>query len=361
MNWKEIRSQFRAFDSGVYVNTAATGLVPVSTVNLMKQMYEEHSKRGAAIAEEWAVEMENIRKKIADLIHADEYEIAIVPNMSIGMNWLAMMLKNTGYTVGCVEGDFPSLISPWEVHDYKVKKINADKNGAFSYASLKKLKTEILAVSHVQWHTGYKIDLSELKKIKSKNQLLILDATQSLGTCEIDVKKQDVDIMMASCYKWMMAGFGACIMYVKKEILQKFDSYYCWQYRAVAAGHENYFPSARRFEIGHERHDSFYRLGNGIDLIQEIGIKKIEKRVEGLKKYFYQKLKENNIKTVFNYDKKNRSQIVIVEGGFNTQLALEKKNIYTSFRGTGLRISLHFYNNKKDIDRLIKALKKIKK
>lgn len=359
-NWKKIRKQFKAFDQDVYVNTAATGLIPNPTLDVVNNIYNEHAKRGAAVAEEWTIEMENIRAKVAKFINADEYEIAIVPNMTIGMNWLAIMLKSSNHKIAYPEGDYPSLITPWEAQGYKTKKIKTKANGQFSYQQLTKEKSGILALSHVQWHTGFKVDLSKLKKAKSKDQLLILDATQSLGTCDIDFKKQDIDILMASCYKWMVTGFGNCIMCIKKELLDKYPSGYGWQYRAAILGND-VFPSARRFEVGHERHEAFFRLESSIDFMNEIGIHKIEKRINQLKDYLYQELKKNKIKIVSNYKKEFRSQIVIVEGDFETQKKLEAKNIFTSFRGTGIRIALHFYNNKSDIDRLVKALVKLNK
>ncbi len=358
-DWKKIRKQFKAFDKDVYVNTAATGLIPNPTLKVVNDMYIEHAKRGAAVAEEWAVEMENIRSKVAKFINADDYEIAIVPNMTIGINWLAIMLKSSGHTISYPEGDYPSLITPWEAHGFKTKKIKTKKNGQFSYKQIAKEKTGILAVSHVQWHTGFKINLEELQQAKPKKQILILDATQSLGTCKIDVKKQNIDILMASCYKWMISGFGNCIMCIKKDLLNQYPSGYGWQYRASILGND-VFPSARRFELGHERHEAFFRLASSIDFINKIGIHKIEKRVNTLKDYLYQELKKNKIRIVSDYKKEHRSQIIIVEGDFATQKKLETKNIFTSFRGTGIRIALHFYNNKSDINLLVKALVELK-
>ena len=183
-----------------------------------------------------------------------------------------------------------------------------------------------------------------------------MDATQSLGTTKINVKEQGIDILFASCYKWLMSGFGNCIMYVKKELLEKYPAGFCWQYRAPEG--LDFCPDAKRFEIGHERAESFFRLGNSLDLINEIGLENIEKRIIELYDYLYEQLSINNIKTIFNYPKRNRSQIVIIEGEPSLQNKLAKQNIFVSHRGTGIRISLHFYNNKEDINQLIQAIKK---
>ena len=355
INWTKIRQQFKAFEDSVYINTAATGLIPNSTIDMMTKLYDHHARRGATAAEEWVPKMQEVRAKVAKLIGADVDEIAIVPNLSIGMNWLAMMLKPLG-SIGFPKEDFPSLYSPWQMQNYETEQVGNNKNGEINYDEIANLTTKIYANSHVQWHTGYKLDIEKVAQIcKENNQLFILDATQSLGTCKVDVKKQGIDIMLVSGYKWLMAGFGSCIMYVKKEILEEYPRGFCWQFRAPEG--LDFCPDAKRFEIGHERAESFFRLGNGLDLINEIGIENIEKRVQELYDYLYLKLKENDIKTVFNYPKKNRSQIVIIEGSPALQNQLAEKNIFVSHRGTGIRIALHFYNNENDIDELIKAIK----
>ncbi len=350
-DWKQIRRQFAAFDHSTYVNTAATGLVPKTTIDLMHNMYTGLSNYGASVTEEWVVEMENIRVKLADFIGAEPGEVAILPNMATALGMLAPMFKSKK-RIGFVEGDFPSLRHPWLLNGFECPEIPAEANGHYDLELLGSLNTKMLAVSHVQWHTGFKIDLDDLR-LAAKKKLLVVDATQSCGTCPIDVRKHDIDIMVASCYKWMMCGFGACIVYVKKELLEKFPSAYCWQFRAMP---EDYFTNSKRFEIGHERHDVFFRMGLSLDFFKETGMDAIESRVRKLSKYLYKKCKKNNIKLVSDYEKAYRSQIAIIEAPAEMQAFLEKRGILTSHRGTGIRVSLHFYNNKKDVDRLVKAL-----
>lgn len=339
----------------MYLNTAATGLVPKSTISLVENMYQELSAQGATATEKWVVEMNNIKKKVAQMINADVSEIAIVPNMATGQNFLAQMfspLKSIGY----IQGDFPSLYSPWEIQGFENQVVKEKCNGKFKYKNLRKLNTDILAISHVQWHTGFKINPKKVSKItRENNQIFMLDATQSLGTCKIDVEEMGIDIMMVSCYKWMMAGFGNCIMYIKKELLEKYPSSHCWQFRAPIK--YGVFKDARRFEIGHERHDDVFRLGNGIDLIQSIGISRIEKRIKSLTDYLYTQLKKNKIKIISDYPSKYRSQICIIDGSEKLQKKLEEKGIMTSHRGTGIRVAIHIYNNKRDIDELVHYLK----
>ncbi len=357
-DWNQIRNKFRAFDEAIYINTAATGLVPDNLRERMAAHYLEHASLGAAAAESWVPKMEKVRADVAEFFNADPFEIAFVPNMSTGLNWIADMLRGQG-KVAYPNGDFPSLHTPFEFHGFPMEEIPVEPNGFFSYDQIKKAQAEIVALSHVQWHTGFKIDPVKVRKeCLDDDQIYILDATQSGGTCKIDVKEIGVDIMLVSCYKWMLNGFGNCVVFVKKELLEKFPSKHCWQYRAWDQG--GVFASARRFEIGHERAESFFRMEEGLSVINEIGISNIEIRLKDLSAYLYQKAKDAGIKIISDYAPEFRSQIAILDGSNEDRIALLNEGIHVSHRGTGIRVSPHFYNNKNDIDILISKLVKLK-
>ena len=44
-----------------------------------------------------------------------------------------------------------------------------------------------------------------------------------------------------------------------------------------------------------------------------------------------------------------------------TAAELAKKNVSVSARGRGIRVAVHFYNNRRDIDRLAEALESVSK
>jgi selenocysteine lyase/cysteine desulfurase len=63
-------------------------------------------------------------------------------------------------------------------------------------------------------------------------------------------------------------------------------------------------------------------------------------------------------------EEKYRSGIILFKAkkksALNTVVELEKKRkIIVSARGKGVRVSIHFYNNEEDIDKLIVSLKRM--
>lgn len=63
-----------------------------------------------------------------------------------------------------------------------------------------------LAVSHIDFRTGYRADLGALREVLGPDRLLIVDAVQSIGVVEDDYEAADV--VVGHGYKWLRAGRG---------------------------------------------------------------------------------------------------------------------------------------------------------
>lgn len=63
-----------------------------------------------------------------------------------------------------------------------------------------------LAVSHVDFRTGYRTDLAALREVLGPDRLLIVDAVQSFGVIEADYTVADV--VVGHGYKWLRTGRG---------------------------------------------------------------------------------------------------------------------------------------------------------
>ncbi|WP_203137982.1 aminotransferase class V-fold PLP-dependent enzyme [Microbacterium sp. JZ31] len=67
-------------------------------------------------------------------------------------------------------------------------------------------ETAALVVSHVDFRTGYRVDLGALREAIGPDRLLIVDAVQSFGIVEADW--QVADVVCGHGYKWLRAGRG---------------------------------------------------------------------------------------------------------------------------------------------------------
>jgi len=227
--------------------------------------------------------------------------------------------------------------------------------------------TKILITSYVQYRTGFRQDLEKLGKfLKKRNIIFIVNATQAMGAFPIDVKKSYIDFLTFSCFKWTLSGYGIGGLYINKKWLKKSNIPQAgWlsvkKPENMDNKHIHLRTEASAIEVGCGHFPNIFALGGALDLLIKIGKKNIQNRILELDEYLEKKLKELKLKTITPLYKKHRSGITIVKIKNAKKLVeqLAEKKIMVAARGEGIRISVHLYNNERDIDRFVKVMKKL--
>jgi len=160
---------------------------------------------------------------VADLLSAKTSEVALIQNFSIGLNLFVQSLP-AKTKILLIEQDYPSLTTPFVINDFEVIWTTFEDDNTLDLTkieeAIKRHKPAFFALSHCQYLTGYLADLESIGAIcKQYNCKLIVDATQSFGSISIDVKKCNISILGASCYKWALAGFGNGFLYINENTL----------------------------------------------------------------------------------------------------------------------------------------------
>jgi selenocysteine lyase/cysteine desulfurase len=358
-----LRKNYPALAEQTYLNTASCGLVSQATAAAAQQFYLELLEQGGTPRNDWYAQIPLLRQEVAGWLGAGADEIALLPNFSVACNYVARALTGCSRVL-LLDRDYSSLTLPWLLPDYQVHYFSAAPNGAIDLNVLeeqvKKHQIELLAISHVQYASGYCVDLETLARCcRDWNVVLVVDATQSLGVVPIDVRKLPVDVLIGSGYKWMTAGFGNALLFVRRSLHHRL---------AVPAVGNNSFDdaptvrsrtdlsfSARLLEVGHYDFASLWALRQAVSELQALGQQVIHQRVQELTNYLYAHLPPS-AEVVSDYAAARRSGITVLRGGAELERALLKQKIVASARPMGLRISLHFYNNQADIDHLCQGL-----
>jgi selenocysteine lyase/cysteine desulfurase len=262
--------------------------------------------------------------------------------------------------------EFPTNFYPWirlRKKGIKVSIIRHKSNGIIDLSDIEKIideKTIVLAISHVQYGNGFKIDLKELNRILSGKCLLFVDAIQSLGAIEVDSKF--VNFLAAGCHKWLLAPFGTGILYISKK-LDLTPAFVGWF--SVKSPHSfslklEYASSARKFEYGTHNFSGVFGLKAALELLLKVGISNIEKRILQLSNLIIDEVEKLGLKIQTPKDMKKRAGIVNIKikNPNEVMKKLLKNKIIVSSRIGGIRVSPHFYNNEEDIYKFIQALKK---
>ncbi|MCB0697783.1 MAG: aminotransferase class V-fold PLP-dependent enzyme [Chitinophagaceae bacterium] len=345
-----------------YLNTAATGILPAEFTEQANKFYAELSANASSRAEKWRdIEQPLIRQNIADFLGADVGNIALIPNFSWGIN--AMVHSLTGNEkVLAYAADYPSLLEPFRINGFNITWVKDMDGFTIPVDEIKeRLLSEhinILAVSHVQWMSGYKIDLADLGSFCRQHGILfIVDATQSLGAIQINLAELDVDVLIASNYKWMNAGFGTGILYVNSRFFDRYtpavggnNSY------RIKDGKPVYEPGILSFEPGHPNMYGFTVLNAAINDKSKRGVEHIEQHNRTLTQMLIDGLQDLDVTLIGEADTKNRASIVFLKEENGIWDKLQKHSIVCSQRGN-IRISMHYYNTPDDINALLNALK----
>ena len=367
------RAEFPVTESYIYMNHA--GVAPISSRvrDAMMGFVEDATVNGAVNVETWVETAEICRSVAAQLINADSTEIAFMKNTTQGILIAANGIDwREGDNVVTTAVEFPANVYPWWrlKERYGVEtRMAPEREGRIHLddivAAIDK-RTRVVTISHVEFASGYRNDIKTLGKIcRERDIWFVVDAIQSLGAIEVDVKSSHVDILAADGHKWLLAPEGAAIFYCADEKRERLiNTNVGWASVVNPRDFLNYDltqkPDATRFEEGSYNSVGLYGLNAAIELLLEVGISTIETHILQLTTGLIEGLESKGYRVITPKANSERAGIVVFESDQYTPAELyellHEQKIITAERGSGLRVSPHFYNTGSEITHLLEVL-----
>lgn len=361
--WQKIRKDFPITKKFIYLDHAAGGPIPVPVFSRVKQYYQENIQASDFAWGKWVKRREEARRTVAKFINADPEEVTFIGSTSQGMNYAAEMLAGEG-PVLTNTSEFPASTLPWLWRSAQLvwQKPRDAKIDLPSFKILLSPGIKTIISSYVQYGTGFRQDLEAIGRLKGK-RYLVVNATQGFGALALDVKKWNADFLCTNSYKWLMAGYGGGVFYIRKELLSRLrPGTVGWRSMRVPELMDNQkldlHPHAMRYELGCPPFPAIFGVAAACEYQMKIGLQKIEKRILELTDFAIQKLQEKGFEILSPLEKKHRSGIVVfkVKDPAKVWKELLAKKIYVSPRSGGIRIAPHFYNSMEEIERFVKLL-----
>lgn len=390
---EDLRREFPVFRHRAYLDNACYAPGFARGAKAVSDYYNMHMLIGCTSFHQTLAELKpvaNARAEAAKLLNAEEEEIAFVPSTGMGNNKFAGAIGlKAGDNVVIGDLEFPSAVLAYTAYQRQGVEVRTVKhrNGRLlveDYAKLVDEHTRIIAVSTVQWCSGYRIDLKALVDLaNSVGAYVAVDGCQSLGALKLDVKETGVHFVATQGHKWLFSPMGSGFMYMRKDLVDKFEPNMvesCNLYKDPARQ-----PYHHQYDLSLERDYAIkfvdtaakfqsasnvmgiWAMYEALRCINGYGIENIEERVQYLVGYLIERLKTvPGLTLVSPEEVECRSGIVMATyGDLHKDLAmmdtLSDLGISVSCRYQaccgGLRVSPHFYNNEEDIDKLIDALK----
>lgn len=358
-------------DGKLYLNHAATS--PYST-RVVEALHTYEAERSRGMLETFMhLDMPKIaatRELAALMVNAESPgRIAFTGNTSDALNIVATGLAwRGGDRVLVNTQEFPANIHPW----WHLKGLGVEidlvpcADGRVPAERLLEAltpRTRVLALSAVQFLSGYRADLRTIgTECRRRGVLLVVDGIQAVGSVRVDVQAMKIDALATGCQKWQMSPQGTGYLYLTEDLQSRLHQAYLgwlavedpWKFfdfdQPVA-------PDGRRFEGGTLNIPGIWGMHAALDTLLGYGLDRIEEHILFLTGRLSELLTGLDGLALFSPPgDAERSGIVTValppgvDAG-KAYGALMRRNLTVSLREGRLRYSPHFYNSAEDMDR----------
>ncbi len=374
----------------IYLDNSATTLKPNCVINKVTDYYENYSAnayRGDySISNKVDRLLEESRTTVKDFINAKRIEeIVFTSGTTESLNMIVFGFMKyhlqADDEVILSKSEHASNVLPWfrlaQEIGIIIKYVELDKNLEVSLENIEKVvtnKTRVIALAHMTNVIG---DIRPIKAITKyahdRNIYVVVDGAQSVPHLKTDVCDLDIDFLAFSAHK-MCGPTGVGILYGKHGLLNrmyplklgggmnhKFDSTEAIEFKEIPC----------KLEPGTPNVASIIAFKDAIEYINNIGIDNIYLKELELKTYALNKLKNLSHVEIYNSNAKGSIIAFNVCGIFCEDIAAYLDKFGICIRAGShcskmtkeilpvtntCRISLYFYNNKEDIDKLVEVL-----
>ncbi|MFA5025861.1 MAG: SufS family cysteine desulfurase [Candidatus Shapirobacteria bacterium] len=382
----------------VYLDSGATALKAGIVLDRMNGYYTEFSaniNRGLyPMSEKATEEYEEVRKKVAKFLGAEHgSEIIFTGGATAGVNLVARSWGEENIEeedeIVITEMEHHSNLVPWqELAKRKkavLKFIEVDETYKLDLENLEKIinsKTKILALTQVSNVLGTINPIKEIiKKVKAINSkvVVLVDGAQAVAHMPVNVIDLDVDFYVFSGHK-MYGPTGVGVLWTKaqRQLEMRPSIFGGGMIKEVTKEMTTYPLGPEAFEAGTPPIAQVVGLGAAIDFLESMSWKEILENEDELTKYTLKSLEKIPEIKIFGpiservgvismvLTGKNRPGAhdlgdilgrkfnVCIRSGHHCAMPLHHK--FDLDYGTS-RVSLGIYNEKKDIDKLIEAIK----
>ncbi|HUO29217.1 MAG TPA: aminotransferase class V-fold PLP-dependent enzyme [Bryobacteraceae bacterium] len=360
--------QFQVRQSLVYLNHAAVAPLCRPAAEAIQWLAADAMEFGSLHYDRWLETYEGLRVAAARLIGAHRNEIALVKNTSEGIATVAMGIEwRPGDKIVAFREEFPANYYPWkrlEAAGVRVEWLSyLDPLDRVDQACR---GARLLAISFVQYLSGYRADLEAIGEICHRHGCAFLvDAIQGLGAFPVDVRRAHIDALAADGHKWLLGPEGCGILFVAQQFQGSVEpKEFGWTNVAHFADYASrdmaLRPDAGRYECGTLTTVACYGLRASIEFLLQVGVEAIAPAVQrlgdliaaGVQAQGYEVLGQRTPATgagIASFRKQGIEAGEIVN-------RLKAARVSVAARQGWVRVSPHFYISPDEIGQMLEAL-----
>jgi len=397
---ERIRQDFPILDQRVngkplvYLDNAATSQKPRAVIDAVTRYYQldnANIHRGLhALSQRATEEFESARDTVQRFLHAAEpSEIIFVRGATEGINLVAQTYGRANVAAGdellITAMEHHSNIVPWQLlceeKRAKLKVVPVDDSGELRMETMDRLltpRTKLLAVAHVSNALGTVNPVREIVQLAHARGIPVLvDGAQGVPHLAVDVAALDIDFYVFSGHK-MYGPMGIGVLYGKKALLEAMPPYQAGgdMISSVTFEKTTYNRLPHKFEAGTPNVSGVVGLGAAIEYVERLGRANVSgyehdlltyatsevSRVPGVRligtakekaavlSFVMEGIHPHDIGTIL-----DQEGVAIRTGHHCAQPLMERFGVSATARA-----SFGLYNTRREVDRLVEGLRKVR-
>jgi selenocysteine lyase/cysteine desulfurase len=274
-----------------YMDFASVGPPSMRVISEVTAMYRRVAQGSGKVATQVLGSYEAALATMARFLGVLPEQVTVIPSTSAGLFQAAFGLIGDGGNVVVPSHEFPANLYPWlraeVVGGPQVRLVDVPDRRVTAAALSDAIddETQAVVVSLVDYSSGYRVDLDELREL-ADDALLIVDAIQGLGC--VAQSLAPADVMVGGGVKWMRAGWGSGVFAASPRALDRLEPTLTGWF-----GVDGYLDLAD--PVPHEPRDDAERMREGspsiygavayaaaIDAVEVAGIAAIESAIKAI-------------------------------------------------------------------------------
>ena len=373
--WATIRSHYTLKDDYINLESGYYSIIPNPVLeHFIKHVRHVNIEGSYYMRNDLKKNKDRVISELADLVGSTSDQIAITRNTTesldlviSGFQWKkgdeAIYAKQD---YGSMKEMFEQISSRYGVKNKIVSVPNHPKNDeeiVSIYESQITDKTKLIMVCHMINITGQILPIKKICEMAHRYGVeVMVDGAHCVGHFDFSIDDFNCDYYGSSLHKWLATPLGAGLLYVNRNNTHKI-----WP--LLANGNTNKNDIKRLNHIGTHPVHTDLAISNSIDYTNWIGMKKKEKRMRYLQRYWSDKLRPIENVIVNTPEDLNRSCGIGNVGLSNmspsamSKVLFEKYKIFTVAidyaNVKGCRISPNIFTTTNELDQFIIAVQEM--
>ena len=381
-----VRSDTPGVHHVAHLNNAGAALPPRQVHRaVVNYLTREAEIGGYETAAERRGDWEHTYDALARLLNASREEIAVVENATRAWDMAFYSFRfGEGDRILTGHAEYASnWIALKQVADRtgaRIEVVPDDEHGQIDVDALASMlddDVKLVSVVHVPTQSGLVNPVEAVGKVtRAAGVPFLLDACQSAGQLPLDVEAIGCDILSGTGRKFLRGPRGTGFLYVRRDLIQQLEPPLLDMHAAEWLDDTSYRirDDARRFENWETYYAGKVGLGVAVDYALALGLDSIWARIQQVAARLRAKLQAVDGVTLLDRGAVLGATVTFTVDGHDPAAirdTLRGRSINVSVmerasaqldwgaRGieTGVRSSVHYYNDDNDIDRLVEGVK----